>query len=165
MAKEDNKPETVTLLGKECQAIRKTDGTDKVVMRSGDFAEILASHGVTKEVRDVVKKADDAIAEEVVKFQSERLLKLNKGKKEDAEGFVKKSIVTLGQGSGAMEFELRPIVRHTGKDIKTGEPYTTVKYGQIRATKLYQFGAELRKDGGVLDKVEAEFTKVYGGKK
>lgn len=157
--------EIVTLLGKECVAIRKSSGEDKIVMKKNDFDEILSSHGVTKEVRDVVRKADDAVAAEVLKFQSERLLKLNKGKKEGDKDFCPKSVIALGSGSGAMEFELRPIVRHTGKDIKTGAPYTTVKYGTVKATKSYKFCPELTKEGGLLDQIEDQFAKVYGSKK
>lgn len=161
---EIKKPETevVTLLGKECQAYRKSDQSERIVMKKGDWDDVLASHGVTKEVREAVKKADDAVAADVLKFQSDRLLKLNKGKKEADKDFCPKSVITLGTGSGAMEFELRPIVRHTGKDIKTGEPYTTVKYGTVRATKSYKFCGDLSREGGLLDQIEQQFAKVYG---
>ena len=156
--------ETVLLLGKECQAYRKADQSERVVMKKGDWDDVLASHGVTKEVREAVEKADDAIAADVLKFQSERLLKINKGKKEADKDFCPKSVITLGSGSGSMEFELRPIVRHTGKDIKTGEPYTTTKYGTVRATKAYKFCGEIAKEGGLLDQIEQQFAKVYGKK-
>ena len=156
--------ETVQLLGKECTAIRRSNGEDKITMKTSDFNEVLASEGVTKEVREAVSKAHNKIATDVIKFMSDRNLKLNKGKKETDKDFTPKTVVQLGSGDGSMEFELRPIVRHTGKDIKTGEPYTTVKYGTVRATVGYQFGKDIRAKDGLLDTIESEFTKVFGKK-
>ena len=162
MAKEEtaSKVEKVALLGKELDLTVKKGGDAVVTMRKGDFDSILADKGVTKEVRETVRKAHDEIVDEVAKFESDYLLKANKGKKEDSDGFVKSLEVRLGAGDGSMAVKMVPHKVHTGKDIKTGKPYTTHRYGVTTVTLNYSFAAEMRKEGGKLDQYATAFEKA-----
>lgn len=167
MAKEEtaSKVEKVTVLGKELELTVKKGGDAVVSMRKGDFDSVLADKGVTKEVRETVRKAHDEIVADVLKFEQDYLLKANKGKKENDESFIKSLETRLGSGDGSMAVKLTPHKVHTGKDIKTGKPYTTHKFGVASVTLNYQFASEVRKEGGVLDQMSSAFEKALGGKK
>ena len=162
MAKEEKEATVskVTVLGKELELTVKKSGDGVITMRKGDFDSILADKGVTKEVRDTVRKAHDEIVDEVTKFETEYLLKANKGKKEDSDGFIRSLETRLGAGDGSMVVKMVPHKVHTGKDIKTGKPYTTHKYGVATVTLNYSFAAELRKEGGKLDEYAKSFEKA-----
>ena len=167
MAKEDtaSKAEKVTLLGKELELTHKSGGDAVVTMRKGDFDSVLAEKGVTKEVRETVRKAHDEIVSDVLKFEQDYLLKANKGKKEGDAGFVKSLEARLGAGDSSMAVKLTPHKVHTGKDIKSGAPYTTHKWGVASVTLNYQFASDLRKEGGALDQISKSFEKAMGGAK
>lgn len=160
-----DKPETCEFLGKEAQIIKKSDGSEKIVVKTADANEILAGLGVTKEVREVVRKADDTIVQAAAELQRDRLLKLNKGKKEGDKGYTTKSTLVFGSGSGSLTTELIPHKVHNGKDIKTQTPYTNHKYGVFRVTKVYALCADLRKEGGLMDQMAADFNTAINGKK
>ena len=154
----------VNLLGKELELTVKKGGDAVVTMRKGDFDAVLADKGVTKEVRDTVRKAHDEIVDEVAKFEKDYLLKANKGKKEDADGFIKSLETRLGAGDGSMAVKMTPHKVHTGKDIKTGKAYTVHKYGVMTVTLNYSFAAEARKEGGLLDQISSDFEKSMSKK-
>lgn len=162
MAEETTK---VKVLGKDLELTVKKSGDAVVSMKKGDFDQILADKGVTKEVRETVRKAHDEIVEEVVKFEKDYILKANKGKKEDDPSYIKSLETRLGSGDSSMAIKTTPHKVHTGKDIKTGEPYTTHKYGVVSVTLNYQYANEMRREGGLLDTVASDFEKALGGKK
>lgn len=161
---EKEKTETVKVLGHDLELTIKKSGDAVATMRKGDFDAILADKGVTKEVRDVTRKAHDEIVAEVLKTEKDFLLKANKGKKEDAEGFVKSFETRLGAGDGSMAIKLTPHKVHTGKDIKTGEPYTAHRWGVATVTLNYAFASELRKADGELDQISKAFETAMSKK-
>lgn len=168
MAKEEAaapKTEKVTVLGKELELTVKSGGDAVVTMRKGDFDSVLAEKGVTKEVRDTVRKAHDEIVSDVLKFEQDYLLKANKGKKEDGDGYIKSLETRLGAGDGSMAVKLTPHKVHTGKDIKSGKPYTTHRFGVASVTLNYAYASEVRREGGLLDDISKSFEKALGGKK
>jgi len=165
MADAKDKVEKVTVLGKELELTVKKSGDAVVTMRKGDFDAILADKGVTKEVRETVRKAHDEIVADVLKFEKDYLLKTNKGKKEDAEGFVKSLETRLGAGDGSMAVKLVPHKVHTGKDLKTQQPYTSHKWGVATVTLNYQFANTVRAEGGLLDEMSKAFEKALPAKK
>lgn len=160
MADAKDKVEKVTVLGKELELTVKKGGDAVVTMRKGDFDAILADKGVTKEVRETVRKAHDEIVSDVLKFEKDYLLKANKGKKEDAEGFIKSLETRLGAGDGSMAVKLVPHKVHTGKDIKTGVGYESHKWGVATVTLNYAYAAEARREGGLLDEISKSFEKA-----
>ena len=164
--KEEAKEQTekVTLLGKELELTVKKGGDAVINMRKGDFDSVLADKGVTKEVRETVRKAHDEITADVLKFEQDYLLKANKGKKEDASDYIKSIETRLGAGDGSMAIKLVPHKVHNGKDIKSGKPYTTHKFGVATVTLNYQFAAEVRKEGGLLDSMSKAFEKSLAKK-
>lgn len=164
MADAKKEPEKVKLLGKELELTVKSGGDAVVTMRKGDFDDILKEKGVTKEVRDVVRSAHDAVVSEVTKFEKDYLLKANKGIKEDDPKFIKSLEARLGNGDGSMTIKMIPHKVHTGKDIKSGKPYTTHTYGKVITTLNYSYCQEMRKEGGELDQIAAAFEKQLGGK-
>ena len=151
--------ETVKFLGKDCIVTRRSDRSEKIVMSKGDFTDIMAEKGVTKEVLEVVRKADDEITAEALKFQADRLIKANKGLKEDDPKYTTKSCLVLGAGTGALEYELIPHKVHSGMDPRTKQPYTSEKYGVCRVTKVYNLNRDLRKEGGLMDEISSMFEK------
>ena len=128
-------------------------------MRKGDFDAVLADKGVTKEVRETVRKAHDEITADVLKFEQDYLLKANRGKKEDAADYIKSIETRLGAGDGSMAIKLVPHKVHNGKDIRTGKSYCTHKFGVAQVTLNYQFASDLRKEGGLLDQMASAFEK------
>ena len=158
-------PETVQFMDKECVVTTHSDGTERIQMRKGDYESILDGFGITKEVRAKQREVDDVITENAAKFLEKRLHKINKGKKEDSEGFIKKSELALGGGNTAMKFSMMPVKRHTSVDMKTGEKRETVSCGVFKVTKCYQFAQKMREEGGLLDQIAESFAKDFGAKK
>lgn len=154
-------PETVQFMDKECVVTTHSDGTERIQMRKGDYESILDGFGITKEVRAKQKEVDDIITENAAKFLDKRLHKLNKGKKETDESFIRKSELALGGGNTAMRFSMMPIKRHTSVDLKTGEKRETVTGGVFRVTKCYQFAQKMREEGGLLDQIAQGFEKEF----
>ena len=159
-----DKPEIIKFMDKDAQVIRRSDGSEKIVVKTADANEIYAGLGVTAEVRNTIREADDKIVGAALKLQSERMLANNKGKKENDAGWMPRSELVFGSGNGAIETEVTAHRAHTGKDIKTGEPYTSHKYGTIRVTKVYKACAELRKEGGLFDQIAKDFEKACAKK-
>lgn len=165
MAKEEaGKVDKVNLLGKELELTVKSGGDAVISMRKGDFDAVLAEKGVTKEVRETVRKAHDEIVADVLKFESDYLQKANKGKKEDNEKYIKSLETRLGSGDGSMAIKLTPHKVHTGKDIRTGKAYTTHKYGVASVTLNYAYAADVRREGGLLDQISKDFAKSLESK-
>lgn len=162
MAKEEAKaPESVQFMGKECLVTKRSDGSERIAMRKSEYEGLLEGFGVTKEVREQVRSADDAITKEAAEFLSKRLLKANKGKKEGADGYVPKAELVLGGGNCGMEYELIPHRHHTSVDMKTKEKRESDKFGIFRVTKIIQMSAEIRKEGGLLDQIATDFEKSF----
>lgn len=159
------KAQTIKLLGKELEVTVKKGGDAFATMRKGDFDAVLESKGVTKEVRDTIIKANDEIVSEVSKAETDFLLAANKGKKEDDPTFIKSFDARLGAGNFSMSVKKIPHSVHSGKDIKTGKPYETHKWGRTIVTFNYQASADFRKEGGQADKEAEAFMKALGGKK
>ena len=161
----DKKPETIDILGKQCEVTIKKDGNAFSTLHKGDFDAVLAEKGVTKEVRDVCTKAVDDIVSEVSKAETEFLIAHNKGLKEDDPKYVKSFEARLGSGNFSMSVSKIPHKVHTGTDIKTGKPYETHKYGITKFTVNVIAAPEFRKEGGQSDKEAEAFMKSLGAKK
>ena len=167
MAKEEEKTpaETVEFLGKVCKVTRKTNGDEKIVMTKSDYDDILTDRGVTPQMRDKIKEVDDEIVKEALKFSSERLLKTNKGLKDDDPNFIRRGMMVLGQGSGAITTTITPHRVWNGVDRQTQKPVTKHYYGECEVTKSYAFGHDARKPGGIVSSIQDAFEKRYGVKK
>lgn len=167
MAKEETKEaaETVEFLGKTCKVVRKTNGTEKVIMSKSDYDQVLTDRGVTPQMREKIKEVDDEIVKEALKFSSDRLLKANKGLKDDDPKFISKGMMVLGQGSGAITTTIIPHRIWNGVDQQTKKPVSRDYYGEVEVTKAYAFGHDARKPGGIVAAVQEAFEKRYGVKK
>ena len=167
MAKEEAKEpaETVEFMGKICKVTRKTNGTEKIIMSKGDYDQILTDRGVTPQMRDKIKEVDDEIVKEALKFSSDRLLKANKGLKDDDPNFISKGMMVLGQGSGAITTTIIPHRVWNGVDRETKKPISKDYYGEVEVTKSYAFGHDARKPGGIVAAVQEAFERRYGVKK
>ena len=159
------KPQTIKLLGKELEVTVKKTGDAFATMHKGDFDAVLAEKGVTKEVREVLTKANDEIVSEVSKAETEFLLAANKGKKEDDPSFIRSFDARLGAGNFSMSVKKIPHQVHTGKDIKTGKPYESHKWGRTVVTLNFMASAEFRKEGGQADQEAKKFMDALSKKK
>lgn len=148
MSKEEKKLE---ILGKPVEEATKKDGSTIYTMRSADFDAILADNGITKEVKATVSSATDLIAEAAVKFLHARC--------KEHEG--EKCVARLGNGNLSQEIAIVGHKVHTGKDIRTGEPYTSEKFGVVTASLNYQFARAMRAEGGLLDEVAKDMESFY----
>lgn len=166
MAKEEkDATETVEFMGKTCKVVLKTNGTEKIIMSKTDFDQILTDRGVTPQMRDKIKEVDDELVKETLKFSSDRLLKANKGLKDDDPKFIKKGVVVLGSGSGSISTEIVPHRVWNGVDRDTKKPISKDYYGEVSVTKTYAFGHDARKPGGIVSAVQEAFERRYGVKK
>ena len=157
--------ETVEFMGKTCKVVRKTNGTEKISMSKQDFDAILNDRGVTQQMRDKIREVDDEIVKEALKFSSDRLLKANKGLKDDDPKFVQKGVMILGSGSGSITTTITPHRVWNGVDRETQKPIHRDYYGEVEVTKAYAFGHDARKPGGIVAMVQDAFERRYGVKK
>ena len=157
--------ETVKFLEKECQVThKKSTGLEKISMSNGDFSDVLASYGVTKEVRETIHKAHDSIVEKASTFVTDRMIAANKGKKEGEEGFVPRIELHLGSGNDAMCVGINAHKISEGTGI-SGQPYKKETWGKIDVKLSYSMAREVRKEGGLLDQCSDRIMKAMGGKK
>lgn len=157
-------PTTVKFMGKDLVVTRnEKTKSEKLVMRTNDFKDVLTSEGVTEEMRKKIDEVDNKIAAESLKFMSDRILKSNKGKKEDDPDFIGKMSMVLGTGSGAIDTEIVAHTHTTG--AINGKPYDKHHYGICAVTKSIALCSDLRKEGGLLKQIEADFEKAYAPKK
>jgi hypothetical protein len=163
--KEKETAETVEFMGKTCKIVTKTNGTEKVIMSKNDFDAILNEKGVTPQMRDKIRQVDDEIVQEALKFSSERLLKANKGLKDDDPKFISKGQMILGQGSGSITTTITPHRVWNGVDRETKKPISRDYYGEVEVTKGYAFGHDARKPGGIVSAIQDAFERRYGVKK
>lgn len=163
--KEKESAETVEFMGKTCKVVSKTNGTEKVIMSKTDFDDILNERGVTPQMREKIKQVDDDIVKEALKFSSDRLLKANKGLKDDDPKFISKGMMVLGSGSGAITTTITPHRIWNGVDRETKKPISKHYYGEVEVTKSYAFGHDARKPGGIVAAVQDAFERRYGVKK
>lgn len=161
----DVKTIAVKVLGKdlECKVNQKKQEA-VVTMNKGDFDAILAEKGVTKEVRDTVRKAHDDIVCGVEQFEHDFLKSQNKGKKEGAEGFVKSIETRLGKGDGAMSVKKIFHQVHKGMDMNTKKEFEKHHWGRTIVTLDYQFAKELKAADGQLQKHSDELMKMFDKK-
>ena len=159
---EELKP--IKIWGKECTVSRSSKGVETIRMSNSDFAEKLNELGVTKEVRDVVQKATDKLAEDSAIVVKDRIIEINKGKKPGDEGFIPRVEFQLGSGKDSFETVIDALKIRDGKGIG-GKPYHTETYGSVTFTKNAGFAREARKEGGVLDQIQKQCMAAFAKKK
>ena len=71
----------------------------------------------------------------------------------------------LGAGNFSMSVKKIPHQVHTGKDIKTGKPYESHKWGRTIVTLNFMASAEFRKEGGQADQEAKKFMDALSKKK
>lgn len=163
--KAEGRTDSIKILGQDLELTVKTNGDAVVNMKKADFDAVLEEKGVTKEVRKVVQKAHDDIAQDVLRSERDWLLKINKGVKENDPKFVRSVEARLGgTGDGSMAIKLTGHKAHNGVDLKTHKPYTTHKWGTASITINYSPCPEMRKEGGLLDELSKQFEKAIPAK-
>lgn len=155
---------TIKCLGKDCKIVVNPEKSiAKVSMGTSDFNDILASHGMTEEVRKVVNAAHSKVALDALTFAEGQFEALNKGKKEGADGFIKRVEVALGKGEDSMRVGFTGHVVSEGTGIN-GKPYHKETWGAYDIKLNYSFGRAERAEGGPLDQLAQKCCKFMGGK-
>lgn len=170
----------LTLLGKP---LKRTEG-GVLTMTRKDYHDVLASLGVTPEVRSTISAAELKVASEALtllnanmqSFAEEHRARIAEAKTAVASGKATTSQrrlaesdpnapvaeIVLGSGDGRTTIAIAAKDEYKGINPRTGEPVHTVKHGVVTYETRRTLPSEL---DPLLKKIEDDCAKAFGVKK
>jgi hypothetical protein len=140
-------------MSKDKELVFKPTGTTVTQNTKGDYIvpqkdinEFMEQKGITKEIRNTLKAAEEELIGEGFNFVKDRVVE-NK----------ERAVLRLGSGDGRLTLSVNPKVEIT--NLKTGEKET--RFGQCRISGAKKIPSIFRRDGELLSKIEADCEKMF----